>query len=165
MKFIKATTADCALIRQIAERIWTPTYRDLMSAAELDYMFEMMYSVENLEKAMTIGGQTFLIFYDDEKPSGYISFETLDNHHFYLQKIYLLPSMQGKGNGQQMFDMFLAHIRGLDPEAVRLGLNVNRNNRRAIDFYLRNGFEIVSQRDKPIGNGYFMYDYILERDI
>jgi ribosomal protein S18 acetylase RimI-like enzyme len=165
MEFVKATAADCALIRWIAEQIWAPTYRDLMSPEQLDYMFEMMYSVENLERAMTAGGQTFLIFYDEGSPVGYISYETLGDHSYYLQKIYLLPAKQGRGNGRQMFDAFLAYLRELDPEAARLGLNVNRDNRRAIDFYLRNGFEIVSRRDKPIGSGYFMYDYILERDI
>jgi ribosomal protein S18 acetylase RimI-like enzyme len=165
MNFVKATTDDCALIREIAEQIWAPTYCDLMSPKQLDYMFEMMYSVPNLERAMTTGGQTFLIFYDEGSPVGYISYETLGDHSYYLQKIYLLPSKQGRGNGRQMLDMFLAYLCELDPEAGRLGLNVNRDNRRAIDFYRRNGFEIVSQRDKPIGSGYFMYDYILERNI
>jgi ribosomal protein S18 acetylase RimI-like enzyme len=165
MDFVKATTADCALIHRIAEQIWAPTYSHLMSPEQLEYMFEMMYSVSNLERAMTTGGQTFLIFSDEDRPVGYISYETLGDHNFYLQKIYLLPAKQGRGNGQQMFEEFLGYLRKLDPEAARLGLNVNRDNRRAIDFYLRNGFEIVSQRDKPIGSGYFMYDYILERNI
>jgi ribosomal protein S18 acetylase RimI-like enzyme len=165
MNFVKANAADCALIRRIAEQIWAPTYSHLMSPEQLEYMFEMMYSVANLERAMTTGGQTFLIFYENSTPSGYISYETLGDHKYYLQKIYLLPSKQGEGKGREMFETFLSYLRELDPEAVRLGLNVNRDNRRAIDFYLRNGFEIVSQRDKPIGGGYFMYDYILERDI
>jgi ribosomal protein S18 acetylase RimI-like enzyme len=165
MDFVKATPADCALVRQIAKQIWAPTYSHLMSPEQLEYMFEMMYSVENLERAMTAGGQTFLIFSDEDRPVGYVSYETLADHNFYLQKIYLLPAKQGQGNGRQMLEMFLAYLRELDPAAARLGLNVNRDNRRAIDFYLRNGFEIVSQRDKPIGSGYFMYDYILERDI
>lgn len=165
MRFVTATVEDCDLINSVAARIWAPTYAGLMSARQLDYMFEMMYSPSNLRKAMTEGGQTFLVFYEDDQAVGYISYETLADHDFYLQKIYLLPSMQGKGGGRQMLELFLGHIRGLDPQARRLGLNVNRENRKAIDFYRRNGFEIVSRRDHPIGNGYFMHDYILERDI
>ncbi len=82
-----------------------------------------------------------------------------------MQKIYLLPSRQGQGSGRRMLELFLEHLRELDPAARRLGLNVNRDNRKAIDFYRRNGFEITSRRDHPIGHGYFMYDYIMERDI
>jgi ribosomal protein S18 acetylase RimI-like enzyme len=165
MDFRKATTDDCALINSIASQIWAPTYSHLMSAEQLDYMFEMMYSPSNLHKAMTTGGQTFLIFSHEGERVGYVAYETLPDHDFYLQKIYLLPSLQGQGTGRRMLEMLLGHLRTLDPAARRLGLNVNRHNLKALFFYLRNDFEIVSRRDHPIGNGYFMYDYILERDI
>jgi ribosomal protein S18 acetylase RimI-like enzyme len=166
MDFRKATTDDCQLINSIAALIWAPTYRHLMSAEQLDYMFEMMYSPANLLKAMTGGGQTFLIFTgDDGDEIGYVSYETLPDHEFYLQKIYLLPTLQGRGSGRAMLGMLLDHLRRIDPEARRLGLNVNRQNLKAVWFYLRNGFEITSRRDHHIGNGYYMNDYILHRDI
>jgi ribosomal protein S18 acetylase RimI-like enzyme len=165
MDFRKATPDDCALINSVASQIWAPTYAHLMSGEQLEYMFEMMYSPENLRRAMTEGGQNFLIFSHDGLDAGYVSYEILPDHDFYLQKIYLLPSLQGRGSGRQMLEMLLGHLRALDPAARRLGLNVNRQNVKAVCFYLRNGFEIVSRRDKPIGAGYYMYDYVLERDI
>jgi ribosomal protein S18 acetylase RimI-like enzyme len=64
-----------------------------------------------------------------------------------------------------MLEMLLDHLRRIDPMARRLGLNVNRQNLKAVWFYLRNGFEITSRRDHNIGNGYYMNDYILHRDI
>ncbi len=166
MNYRKATTDDCRTINSIAARIWAPTYSHLMSPEQLDYMFEMMYSTENLHSAMTEGGQSFLIFSDGEgRDVGYVSYETLPGHDFYLQKIYLIPTLQGRGTGRRMLELLLSYLRGLDPEARRIGLNVNRQNLKAIYFYLRNGFEIVSRRDHHIGNGYYMNDYILERDI
>ncbi len=165
MEFRVAATCDCAVINGIAARIWAPTYSRLMGPEQLDYMFEMMYAPENLHKAMTSGGQTFLIFSDEGEDVGYISYEILGGHNYYLQKIYLLPARHGKGSGRRMLEIFLDYLRGIDPQAGRLGLNVNRENRKAIEFYRRNGFEVVSQRDHPIGNGWFMNDYILERDI
>ena len=165
MDFRKATTDDCTLINSIASQIWAPTYRHLMDSGQLAYMFEMMYSPENLLRAMTEGGQTFLVFSDEGHQAGYVSYETLPDHDFYLQKIYLLPTLQGRGAGRQMLEMLLDHLRSVDPAARRLGLNVNRHNLKAVLFYLRNGFEIFSRRDHHIGNGYYMNDYILERDI
>jgi len=165
MEFRQATTRDCALVRSLAAEVWAPTYAALMSAEQLDYMFEMMYSAENLARAMTEGGQTFLIFSDGGADIGYVAFETRPNHDFYLQKIYLLPRMQGTGAGRAMLEGLLGHLRALDPEARRLGLNVNRRNVKAVCFYIRRGFEVTSRRDKDIGRGYFMTDYIMERDI
>ncbi len=165
MKFREATTDDCTLINSIASQIWAPTYSHLMSADQLGYMFEMMYSPENLHRAMTEGGQRFLVFSDEGRDVGYVSYETLPDHDFYLQKIYLLPTLQGRGSGRRMLELLLEYLRGMDPAARRIGLNVNRQNLKAVIFYLRNGFEIVSRRDHPIGRGYYMYDYVLERDI
>jgi ribosomal protein S18 acetylase RimI-like enzyme len=165
MDFRKATTDDCTLINSIASQTWAPTYSHLMSGEQLEYMFEMMYSPENLLRAMTEEGQNFLIFSREGRDVGYVAYETLPEHDFYLQKIYLLPSMQGQGAGRQMLEILLDYLRVLDPEARRLGLNVNRQNLKAVYFYLRNGFEIMSRRDHHIGSGFYMTDYILERDI
>lgn len=147
-----------------------------MSREQLEYMFEMMYAPENLRKAMG-GGQKFLIFSEEEDEAaggregagpedvGYVAYEVLGGGCYYLQKIYLLPQMQGSGQGRKMLEMFLEHLRELDAEAKTLGLNVNRENAKALKFYKRNGFEVTGRRDHPIGRGYYMNDYILERKI
>ena len=48
----KATLADCPLIQTLASNIWEPTYGSILSREQLDYMFEMMYSNESLQKQM-----------------------------------------------------------------------------------------------------------------
>ncbi|MDR2912601.1 MAG: GNAT family N-acetyltransferase [Alistipes sp.] len=166
MNFKKATTDDCELICSIAAEIWAPTYSNLMSKRQLDYMFEMMYSPDNLRKAMTEGGQNFMIFsLENAENVGYVAYEILPENDFYLQKIYLKTALQGSGRGKMMLEGLLEHLKTVNPAARRLGLNVNRQNIKAVCFYLRNGFEIVSRRDHPIGEGFFMNDYVLEREI
>ena len=49
----KATLADCPLIQTLASNIWEPTYGSILSREQLDYMFEMMYSNESLQKQMS----------------------------------------------------------------------------------------------------------------
>ena len=46
-----------------------------------------------------------------------------------------------------------------------LRLNVNRNNQKAIRAYVRNGFKTVETVDNPIGNGFYMNDYVMEADV
>ena len=43
-----------------------------------------------------------------------------------------------------------------------LQLNVNRFNEKAIRAYLRNGFRTIESVDNPIGNGYYMNDYVMQ---
>ena len=46
-----------------------------------------------------------------------------------------------------------------------LRLNVNRQNAKAIKAYDRNGFKTIETVDNPIGNGFFMNDYVMEADL
>lgn len=44
-------------------------------------------------------------------------------------------------------------------------LNVNRHNTKALAFYQRMGMSKVDEGDFPIGQGYYMNDYIMGLDI
>jgi RimJ/RimL family protein N-acetyltransferase len=46
-----------------------------------------------------------------------------------------------------------------------LTLNVNRKNTGSVRAYERCGFRIVKRGDFPIGNGFVMEDYIMERPL
>ena len=61
----KATVNDCQLIQDLASKIWEPTYGSILSREQLDYMFDMMYSHENLLKQMNELHHQFFIIYAD----------------------------------------------------------------------------------------------------
>ena len=46
---------------------------------------------------------------------------------------------------------------------TRLYLQVNKNNRSAIDAYLRNGFAVSEAGRFDIGGGFIMDDYIMSK--
>ena len=54
-----ATRADVPLIRRLALEIWPATYRDLMPAAQLEFMLHDMYSEAALSEQF--GGLDFFI--------------------------------------------------------------------------------------------------------
>jgi ribosomal protein S18 acetylase RimI-like enzyme len=43
-------------------------------------------------------------------------------------------------------------------------LQVNRNN-KAVVFYQKLGYYVVDEQDFDIGNGYFMNDFVLQKDL
>jgi GNAT superfamily N-acetyltransferase len=87
---------------------------------------------------------------------------TVENSILYLEKIYVLPSEQGKGFGAMLIDRAKEYAATHALKSIRL--NMNRDNKSRY-FYEHLGFEIISQRDLPIGSGFYMNDYIMEKQL
>lgn len=159
----EAADADCPLIRRLAEEVFPATYREILTPGQLDYMMEWMYSPESLRRQMQAGHRYFIAEADGE-PCGYVSVEQQDADLFHLQKIYVLPRFQGFGAGAFLFRCAVEQIRRMHPAPCRMELNVNRNN-PAVRFYERMGMRRLREGDFPIGDGYYMNDYIMGLEI
>ncbi len=161
----KATAADIPLIRQLTFAIWPHTYSSIISRQQIDYMLDMMYNPDTLQKQMEADGCTFIIVYDENEPVAFASYapHPADNVTeptiWKLNKIYILPSQQGKGTGKFIIRYIVDEIKAKGAKALQL--QVNRQN-KAKDFYENLGFKIIQTADFDIGNGYFMNDYVME---
>lgn len=150
-----ASKADVPLIQQLAYAIWSVAYKDILSKDQLAYMLDKMHSIEALTKLIDDGHQ-FIIPYEDGIAKGYACFKIYDDKAR-IEKLYVLPDQHKKGIGK----LLLNHIFEKSKPSVNIiELNVNRYN-KAIDFYKRISFEIVKEVDVPIGEGYFMNDYVM----
>ncbi|MEG1617794.1 MAG: GNAT family N-acetyltransferase [Bacteroidales bacterium] len=158
-----ASLSDIPLIHALAAKTWANTYGEILSPEQLEWMFHRMYSHDSLRRQIT-EGQQFFIAYRNETPYGYISIEREGSHLFHFQKIYVIPEGQGKGIGAALVEKGIAYVRSIQPEPCRIELNVNRAN-KALHFYRKMGFEIDREGDFPIGNGYFMNDYIMKLEL
>lgn len=159
----KATKDDCPLIRQLAEQIFPATYKEIISQEQIDFMMDWMYSVPNLNKQMD-DGHIYFLAYRESVPVGYVSIEQQDKDLFHLQKIYVLGSEQGTGCGKFLFTEAVKYIKSVHPAPCTMELNVNREN-RALRFYEHMGMRKARRGDFPIGNGFFMTDYIMSMEL
>lgn len=159
----RADENDVESIRRLAGEAFPATYREILSPGQLAYMMRWMYSPESLVGQMRDGHVYFIASCDGE-PCGYLSVERQGEALFHLQKIYVLPRFQGRGAGAFLFRHAVAYARSVHPGPSRLELHVNRRN-RAVDFYGRMGMRLLREGDFPIGDGYYMNDYILGLDI
>jgi diamine N-acetyltransferase len=155
----RATNSDIPLIRELTFRIWPQTYAEILSQPQIDYMLEYMYSPASLQKQMNNGSQ-FIFVYDEEEPVGFAAYLSKGGGIYKLDKIYILPSQQGKGTGRFVIDYIIAEVK--KEGATALQLQVNRDN-KAKSFYEKLGFVEIDYRDFDIGNGYFMNDYVMEK--
>lgn len=162
--FKSITIDDAPLIRALASQIWSDTYKNILSPEQLDYMFEMMYSIDSIRKQMAEAGHRFFIAEIDGVPSGYISIEQKGDKLFNFQKIYALPSLHGKGLGRYLVEEGIAYLKKNFETPFTIELFVNREN-KAVGFYKHIGFKEVATRDHAIGNGYYMNDYIMNLEV
>ena len=166
VKILKAGENDLPVIHDMAQIVFRHTYLDILSPQQMEYMMEWMYSLPNLHKQLS-EGHVYFIAYISGRPCGYMSIQKEGIESgimvFHLQKIYVMPSEQGKGLGRLLFDKALSHVRisGLNS---RIELNVNRKN-KAVDFYRHLGMSILRQGDFHIGHGFYMNDYIMGIDV
>lgn len=160
----KATLADIPTIQGIANVAFPDTYKDIITPQQCDYMMDMMYSTVNLTKQMTEEHHTYLICSLDDKPVGYVSVQPLDKDVFELQKIYVLPDSQHNHIGKFLFEHAVALIREMHPSPCSMELHVNRYN-KALGFYKHMGMTKLREGDYPIGNGFYMNDYIMGLEI
>ena len=73
----------------------------------------------------------------------------------------MLPDFQGQRIGGLLYGHALSFMRrSAGGRPARFELHVNRYN-KAVDFYRHLGLEVLRVGDYPIGNGYFMNDYIM----
>lgn len=157
----KAYPADIPLIRDMAYKIWPQTYGSILSKEQLDYMLNLLYGEKALHEQIE-GNIEFIIAYDGVHPVGFASFGSTEPTVYKLHKIYVLPSQQGKGTGRFIIDQLIKAMKAKG--AVSLQLNVNRYN-NAKNFYEKLGFVVIKEEDIDIGNGYYMNDYVMEKNL
>jgi len=105
-------------------------------------------------------GNQFLLLTVDKEPLGFASYGVEKNSDdFKLHKLYVITDVHHKGYGKALLQRVIAEVK--KRSGKHLILQVNRNNEKAIAFYLRNGFLIEQSADFDIGNGFQMNDYVM----
>jgi ribosomal protein S18 acetylase RimI-like enzyme len=158
----KATTNEIPLIRELTYRVWPQTYASILTQEQIVYMLDMMYSEAALERQMTKEGCQFIIVYENGKPVGFASYAETEPKRWKLHKIYVLQNQQGKGTGRFVIDHIITEIKKKDASSLFLQVNINN---KAKSFYEKLGFAEVDLINLDIGNGFFMNDYIMEKNL
>ncbi len=156
-ELILADIKDIPVLRELADEIWKQHYPPIIGWEQTEFMLHKMYSESSLMEQMQ-QGQLFYLIQTDGKANGFLSVSDQGEGHWFLNKYYLRPEIQGKGLGSFVFHRLLDELH---PAEMRL--TVNRQNYKSINFYFKNGFVIEKVADFDIGNGFFMNDFVMVR--
>lgn len=160
-KIEEASVKDLEIIHQLANEIWWPTYKNVVSDDQIAFMLDKMYSTTSLKNQME-EGNVFLLLYVNGKTKGFACFsKTTVDQIYKLQKLYLQPDQQGKGTGKLLLSSVEEKVKKLG--ATTLILNVNRGN-KAQFFYQKVGYQIIEEVNIP----YFQFvlnDYVMSKTL
>jgi ribosomal protein S18 acetylase RimI-like enzyme len=156
----KANKNHINAIIKLATETWQATYCNIISQEQIDYMLNLFYSQKGIEQQINDAANHFLVAIEKDVLVGYCHcFEK--KGHFYISKIYVHHSTQGKGIGQLLLNTLEKQATDLNFSIIEL--NVNRNN-PAKDFYLKNGFIIIETIDIALDK-FWLNDYIMQKEI
>lgn len=93
-----------------------------------------------------------------DAPLGYLGLQFLPDE-MKLSKLYLMPSVQGKGLGDMAMQKTMERFHGKGFK--RMSLFVNENNERAINFYKSHGFYIEDTVVQSFDNGHSVVDHLM----
>ena len=162
MEIVEVTEEHLPVIHDLAEKIWWPTYRPILSEEQISFMLKNMYSEKALKDQMLTDTKFILVKRDNDDVAfaGY-SIEHGPDPVLKIHKIYVLPSEQGKGTGKNLIE-YLSNL-AKDLNIPQVELNVNRAN-PALGFYQKVGFEIIETVDIPYYQ-FVLNDYVMRKKI
>jgi ribosomal protein S18 acetylase RimI-like enzyme len=144
MVIIKAASKnDVSSIIDMAMQVWPQTYTPILGEVQVAYMLGLFYGPYTLERQME-SNHTFLIASTQGADVAFASISPENDSAYKLHKLYILPTVQGKGVGKALIQHVQTMLQGLQVPLLRL--NVNRYNTSAIGFYEKLGFSRICKR-------------------
>ncbi|NTW58814.1 MAG: GNAT family N-acetyltransferase [Nitrospirae bacterium] len=159
--FRNVVVSDIPIIQDLSSRIWREHYPGIITHAQIDYMLGTMYASGVIHDEILSKGYRYVAVMMGKEAVGYFAYRFEDpDRSVMISKLYLLPSLHGKGIGSRM----LAYVK---EDALRMGakslyLFVNKNNTKAVRSYERFGFVKARAVVTDIGGGFVMDDYRME---
>ncbi|KAA3439180.1 GNAT family N-acetyltransferase [Rufibacter hautae] len=156
------TTTDAGIIKDLAHATWYPTYGEILSGEQIEFMLTEIYSLASLQQQMETG-QTFLLLSQGSTPAAFSAFSLLDaaEQRYKLNKLYIHPDFQGLGFGRRLLQEVIQRTKAQG--GLKLELNVHRQN-PAQHFYFKSGFKIIKIIDIPFAQ-FTLNDYIMELNL
>jgi ribosomal protein S18 acetylase RimI-like enzyme len=156
--------ADIAELVQLAREIWHQHYPSIITVEQIEYMLAQRYHPDVI--CAQLAGDT--AWWDklvlDGAMIAFTAYELGKHpHEMKLDKLYVRYDLRGRGYGSRL----IRHVEGAAWQrgSRRMSLQVNKHNASAIAAYRRNGFDVVESAKFDIGNGFYMDDYVMAKDI
>lgn len=151
-KIVKAKAEDFRLLSEIGRVSFVESHGHSAAKADIESYLKNNYSFDIFRRELSNPENIFNVIYSDDKPAGYskiilncphsnISLKNITK----LERLYLLKEYYGLKSGLELFNFNIEISKKNNQEGI--WLFAWKENHRAVNFYLKAGFEIVGSYD------------------
>ena len=144
-------------LQHIGRQTFSETFTESNSTENMAKYLEEAYSYEKLNAELNDPNSIFYFAMMDQNVTGYLKLnfgasqtELKDNDALEIERIYVLKAFHGKKIGQLLFDKAIEIAKAKHVAYVWLG--VWEENKRALQFYTKNGFVEFDQHVFVLGD-------------
>ena len=103
MQILNASLEDLDQISELTRIVWHASFIDMISEDHIEYMLSLKYTPEKLRADMLDSGAIYLKLVERDQLVGFASFRSSDELNLLLlDKLYVHPAQQRKGNGTRL---------------------------------------------------------------
>lgn len=164
----KAVLTDAQVLAQIGADTFYETFSPYNSSEDMAAYIAKAYAPEVINANLNNSDITYYLCLDDGEVIGYskliggAGFEGLTGRNIELEKIYVLSKHHGTPAGRLLMESAITFATSSGFDHVFLG--VWQENRRAVRFYEKNGFEVFATRSFQLGSR-ICDDYMMKRKL
>ncbi len=145
VKIRRLTGEDVLLLQEIGRKTFAETFSSNNSKENMEKYLEEGFSLSKLQGEIDDPNAEFYFAMQDNNIIGYLKLnigqsqtEIKNDNALEIERIYVLKEFQGQNIGQQLFEKALEQAYAQKVDFIWLG--VWEENKRAIQFYTKNGF-------------------------
>ncbi len=147
---------------RLARDIWYAHYPSIITVEQIEYMLDQRYRPEVIREQLANRTAWWDKLLLDGAMIAFTSCERGEHPDaMKLDKVYVRYDLRGRGYGSLLLRHVEERARSLGCTSVYL--QVNKNNRSAIDTYLRHGYRVSEAARFDIGRGFIMDDYVMSK--
>lgn len=154
---VQINESNIVALQQIGRQTFSETFANSNTAENMAKYLEEAYSFEKLSTELNTSNSFFYFAILDQKVIGYLKLnmgssqtELKDNDALEIERIYVLKEFHGKKVGQLLFDKAIEVA--IAQQVAYVWLGVWEANKRAIQFYTKNGFVTFDQHVFVLGD-------------
>ena len=153
----RLTNEDALLLQQIGRKTFDQTFSSSNSKENMEKYLDQGFSLTKLQAEINDPNVEFYSATLDNNIIGYLKLnlgqsqtEIKNDNALEIERIYVLKEFQGQNIGQQLFEKALerAYVQKVD----FIWLGVWEENKRAIQFYTKNGFVAFDKHIFKLGD-------------
>lgn len=149
---------DCAMIGPMLRRIWLYAYHGIQTEKELLTQSHKVHTPDQIRDEITDPNTHSVVAEVDGKVIGHARSDLVDGV-VSIFRLYVQREFYGRGIGKAL----LAEVESNFDPSLEVWLDVFEDNKRAVDFYLSQGYEIMERATEVQSEGRDVYEFKMRK--